>query len=256
MARALKPFASQQVASTIAAWADMIQSEISSDSDEDNTGGFTSGASELLSALDITVIRRELLPDDEVRAVPEIRAKILCGVIREQHSTVALNFAAELLLRGVKEASTAICFIAMHGKGASELSWASFTREHVESLQAIAETEDRYWGFDALRYLCGARDDLAAMVEQRTSHKVGIAKAALLNCVSPTNLAPIFDALWGLTTLSEEARTREPLHLLAHPRGTGKMPRSHRRGTRGGRRGYTHSCSCERNCDIWMLVGG
>lgn len=214
VARALKPFASQQDASTIAAWADMVQSETSPNSDEDSTGGFTSGASELLSELDLTVIRRELLPSEEVTAIPEIRARILSRVIQQHHSTAALNFAAELLLRGVKEASTAIYFIAKHGKDASQLSWASFTSEHVKCLQKIVEAEDRYWGIDALRCLCGAREDLAALVEQSASRKVGIAKAALLHCVSPTNLAPVFDALRGLTTLSEEERNKEPLGLL------------------------------------------
>lgn len=218
VARALKPFASQQDASMIAAWADMIQGELSADHDEDNTGGFTSGASVFLSALDLSVIRCELLPCDEETAIPEMRAKILCAVIREHYSTAALNFAGELLLRGVNKAAVTIYFIARFSKNTSELSWKSFTHQHVERLQMIVEAdeENNCWGLDALKYLCSARDDLASLIEQHASHKVGIAKAAFLYCVSPTNLAPIFDALRELSALSEEVRTREPLSLLKH----------------------------------------
>lgn len=212
--RALKPFASPQDASSIAAWADMVQSKTSPDSAEDSTAGFTSGASEFLSSLDLAVIRRELLPSGEETSIPEIRAEIFYYIIRHHHSTDAMNFAAELLLRGVKKACTAICFIAKHGKYANQLSWTSFTLQHAQCLQEIVKTTYRYWGLDALRYLCGARKDLVAWVEQIASHKVGIAKAALLYCVSPTNLAPVFDAMMGLTTLSEEERNREPLDLL------------------------------------------
>lgn len=212
--RALKPFASQQDASTIAAWADMVQSETVPDSDEDFNEGFTSGASEFLSGLDLTVIRQELLPSEQRTAIPGIRATILCNILRDHSSTAALSFAAELLLRNVKEASTAIYFIANHGRDASLLSWASFTHEHVKCLQEVAESDGYHWGLDALRHLCDARRDLAALVEQSASCKAGIAKAALLHCVTPTNLIPVFDALVQLTTLSEEERNREPLGLL------------------------------------------
>lgn len=211
---ALKPFASQQDASTIAAWIEIIQCEISSDGHDDNVEGFTSGAAELLSGLDLSVIRDKLLPSEDGSAIPAIRANILCQIIQDHHSTDGLNFAAELLLRGVKEACAAIYFIAKHGKILSQLSWVSFTKEHVRCLQDIAETEEYNWALDALRLLCEARGDLVGFVEQIASRKRGITKAAFLYCVSPMDLVPVFDALRELTLLSEEERNKEPLYLL------------------------------------------
>ncbi|WP_440217177.1 SIR2 family protein [Chromobacterium piscinae] len=212
---ALEPFASQQDASIIAAWADIIQSEISSDGHEDDdVTGFISGASEILSSLDLSVVRDALLPSEDGSAIPAIRASILCDVIRNHDSTDALNLAAELLLRGVSEACVAIYFLGKYHKNLSQLSWESFSEEHVRCFHDILETEGSSWALGVLKLLCGARDDLAELVEQIASHKLGIAKVAFHYCVSPTDLVPVFDALRKFTELSEEERNREPLHLL------------------------------------------
>ena len=212
--RALKPFATEKDASTIATWADIIQVDIPPDSAKDSARGFISGAAEFLSLLDLSVIRNEFLLGEVVSTIPEIRSQILCSVIKEHHSTVALNFAGELLLKGVKGASASIYFVARHGKDERRPSWASFTHEHVTQLQNIIETTDHYWGLTTLKCLCSAREDLAALVHQSASQHEGITKAALLYCANPSNLAPVFDALTGLITQSMEERKSEPFDLL------------------------------------------
>lgn len=211
---ALKRFATPQDASIIATWSDTIQGELPDHGDEDINGGFTSGAAEVLSKLDLSVIRNALLPSDQETKIPEIRARIICGILHEHHSTAALNFASDLLLRGVKSASTAICFIAEHGKDGEELSWGSFTYKHVQLLQENSKSTDDNWDLKALRHLCKAREDLATLVRANSSRETCIAKAALLHCVSPKEQGPIFSALRELITLSKEARINQPLNLL------------------------------------------
>ena len=214
VARALRPFASEADAKKIATWADAIQAETTSDSEDDATVGFTSGAASLLAKLDLSVICREFLPSNGSEAVPEIRARILCSILQEHHSTAALNLAAELLLRGVNEAATTIYFISEYAKPKGNLSWKSFTPSHVSRLEAIFADGDESWGLNALRCLCTARPDLAELVKQTAITKFGIEKAALLYCVSPADLTPVFQAMGELLELNEEDRRKVPLRAL------------------------------------------
>lgn len=213
---ALKPFATDDDAKKIAAWADSIEGKVTPESDDADTEGFICGAAAFLGGLDLSVIRREFLPQDESVDIPEIRARILCDILREYHSTAALDFAGDLLLRGVKEATVAIYFISEHAEPGCELSWASFTVAHVDRLEAILDDSDEPWGLDALRSLCAARPDLAEVIKQRASRKSGIHKAALLYCVSPADFTPVFQALGELIEMSDKERQEQPIRLLEH----------------------------------------
>ena len=184
------------------------------ESDADDTGGFTSGAAAFLAGIDLSVIRREFLPKNESVEIPEIRAEILCDILQEHHSTAALDFAGELLLRGIKEAAVAIYFISKFTKPNCELSWESFTAAHVDHLESILDNADESWGMDALRCLCTARPDLAEIVKQTASKKYGIEKAALLYSVSRDDLTPVFRALSELVKMRDEDICNEPVHVL------------------------------------------
>lgn len=214
IARALKPFATDEDAKKIAAWADSIQGKVTPGSDDDDTAGFTSGAAAFLAGLDLSIIRREFLPRDESMEITEIRARVLCDILHEHHSTAALDFAGELLLRGVKEAAVAIYFISEFAEPDCELSWASFTTAHVGRLKAILDDPDESWGLDALKCLCAARSDLAEVFKQEASKKSGIEKAALLYCVSRADFTPVFQALGELVEMSDEERREEPIQIL------------------------------------------
>lgn len=216
IARALKPFATDEDAKKVSAWADSIQDTVTPDSDNDDTMGFTSGAATFLAGLDLSVIRREFLPPEESVGIPEIRARILCDILQDHHSTAALDFAGELLLRGVKKAATAIYFIATFAEPDSELSWASFTAAHVGYLISILDYADEIWALDALKCLCAARPDLAEAVKRGASKKSGIEKATLLYCVSPADCAPVFQALGELIEMSDEERREQPIRILRH----------------------------------------
>ncbi len=216
IARALKPFATDEDAQKIVVWADSIQDKVTTESHDDDTNGFTSGSAGFLSGLDLSVIRREFLPTDESVQIPEIRARILCDILREHHSTAALDFAGELLLRGINNVAVTIYFISEFAKPDCELSWASFTASHVDRLESILGDADESWGLDALRCLCVGRPDLAELLKQTASKKSGIGKAALLYCVSPADLTPIFQALGELIEMSDEERQEQPIRILRH----------------------------------------
>lgn len=214
LTRALKPFATDKDAQKIAVWADFIQEKVTPESDDDETYGFTSGAAEFLNGLDLSIIRREFFPADESVQIPKIRAQILCDILQVHHSTAALDFAGELLLRRIKEAAVTIYFISKFADPDCELSWASFNASHVDRLKSILDDADESWGLDALRCLCASRPDLAELLKQTASKKSGIGKAALLYCVTPTDLTPVFQAVRELIEKSNEERREESLKLL------------------------------------------
>ena len=209
VAAALKPFASDEDAKKIAAWADSIQAA----PDSNDMEGFIRGAAEFLSGLDLSVIRQEFLPADGSEEVSEIRAQILCSILQDQRSTAALDLAGELLCRGIIEAATSISFIGNFAQPDIKLSWGSFTPVHVRHLISSLGAEDS-WALDALKCLCAARFDLSEVVKQEAIKKSGIERAAMLHCVSPADFAPIFQALGELVEMSDEQRQEQPLQML------------------------------------------
>ncbi|GAH63180.1 unnamed protein product, partial [marine sediment metagenome] len=167
-----------------------------------------------LAGLDLSVIQRELFPADESVEISEIRARILCSILQEKHSTAALDLAGYLLLRGVKKAATSIYFISKFAEPDCKLSWASFTAAHVGYLISILDDAEESWALDALKCLCAARPDLAEAVKQDASKKSGIEKAALIYCVSPADFTPVFQALVEIVEMSDEHRREQPFRIL------------------------------------------
>ena len=214
IASALRHLIVDADAHTIAAWANKLQVEIGPESDDDATSGFTSGAAKLLATVDLSVIRREFLPDNGAKVIPAIHARILCSLLQEHHSTEALNFAGELLLKGINEAANAIFFIVNFAELGGAISWESFTSAHVKQLMGIIDNKDHSLGLDALKCLCNKRPDLCKLVEQQAERNVGIEKAALLYCVSSGDLTPIFKALEDLLKMSPQVRSNAPFGCL------------------------------------------
>ena len=215
IAIALKPLATPEDIKKVVELADSISDEVTSDSDDDVAHGFTTGAAVFLAGLEISAIKEGFLPSGESGTVPEIRARILCNILWEHHSTAALDLAGELLLRGVNKAATAIYFIAHFAKPEHGLSWESFTDEHLDRLIAMADDpEEDSSGLNALQCLCSGRPDLAEVTRGRATGKGGLAKASLLYCAAPTERMPVFDALKELANMSSEQRSLEPTQLL------------------------------------------
>jgi len=212
VAVALKPFVSQHDISTVVDWADEIQGKNNDTIDENDIDGFLYGASLLFSDTDLTIIWSQFLKNTLSTNIPDVRTHLLCEILQHRNSTEALNFAADLLLRGVNQAATSIYFISSNG--GEKLSWSAFNHGHVKHLLEIMR-DDTHWVLKALVCLCNARKDLAKLVDEIASHEVGIAKASLLYCTSQTNLAPVFSALRELLTLSEAELACEPTALLS-----------------------------------------
>lgn len=208
VARALKPFATDEDAGKVAAWADSIKT-----AHDDKLLGFISGGAEFLSGLDLSVIRQEFIPADRSKEISIIRGQVLCSILEKHHSTTALDLAGELLCRGIPEAATTIYFISNFAKPDEELSWDSYGPEHVRHLLSILDTEDSS-ALDALKCLCAGRSDLSEAIRQEASKKSGIEKATLMHCVSPDDFAPVFQALGELVEMGDEQRHEQPLQIL------------------------------------------
>lgn len=214
LASALRSFATPDDARRIAALAESIEDEVPVGADDEVAYGFTYGAAQFLSGLDLAIIREAFLPKEKSEPLSEVRARVLCGILQGVHSTDALEFAADLLLLGVRKAATIIYFIANFAKPADALSWAAFSREHVDCLVSkLHDEEDKSWSLKALKLLCEARPDMAKVVGARASTESGILKAALLNCAS-SDPAPVFEALAELSEMGLKERELQCVRLL------------------------------------------
>jgi hypothetical protein len=195
---------------------DSVSDEVTSDSDDEVGQGLICGVAVLLSQQKLGRVRDEFLPSNSTERVTEARARILCEVLYDNHSTEALNLAGELLLRGVSKAATALYFIAYFARAKQELSWEGFTTEHVDRLVASADgPSDESWALKALKCLCQARLDLAQIVSDMAMERGGIRKACLLYCASSSDSDVVFSALVELTGLNSEQLDSEPIYLIS-----------------------------------------
>ncbi len=214
---ALRRFAVPDDAQKVVSLADSIQNEIPADAGDEVAHGFTSGAAVFLSTLDLAVIREAFLPKDESAPLSEVRARILCNILDDHHSTAALDLSAELLVRGVHKVATAIYFISNFAHPKDQLSWVNFSHYHVGHLVSILDDEgkeEESWAVSALKCICKARPDLAEIVAARAQEVSGIAKAALLYCADSTDTVPVFEALAELGAMSIPQRRGQPTHLI------------------------------------------
>lgn len=212
IAPALRPFATDGDAKKIACWADSILRKLPYSNDDDMSG-FIYGAAVFLMGIELSVIRREFLLTDKLMD-NFIRIQIVCTILRNLHSTEALNLAGDLLLMDVPEAAAAIYFISKATKSDWELSWTSYTIAHVYHLETILFDFGDEWALRALICLCSVRSDLAEIVRQSSSKKKGIERAVLLYCVAPTDLTPVFKALEELISMCSEERLELPIRVL------------------------------------------
>ena len=211
---ALKPYATVSDVKKIAILAEIVEGETPQDAEDERTHGFICGAAQFLSELDLAAIRDGLMPQNESDPVTPIRAKLLCTILQEHRSTAALNFAGELLLRGIDQAATAMYFISKFTEP-DHLSWASLNERHVgRLLSSLNGKNEDYGALEFLVLICEARPDLAEHVRASAGEKSGFAAAVMLHATSSANAEPFFKALGELTRMSPEERLAQPTYLL------------------------------------------
>jgi hypothetical protein len=211
---ALLPLIRKEDVAHIAAMADSIDDEVTLDMEDSPARGFTWAIADLLQQIELSVVAQAFLgkpSETKTRA----RELILCEALTNHHSTGALELAADLLMRGWDKAATTIYFIAKFDKSAA-LSWTSYGNAHAERLISIVlqETDNSPWALKALTYLCQARQDVAAVVQERALELAGLQKAALAFAACPKLTEPVFRALGELAQMSEDQRKKEPTFLL------------------------------------------
>lgn len=211
---ALKHFAVNSDVQKIVAWADSIEADLGpGPRTDDDAHGFIAGATEFLSQLELQVVRQSLLGEKAVAEISDFRMLLLCNILSDRHSPAALELAGELVLLGVQKATVSLYFIASYSKSRDELSWTSFSSDHVQRLISMMDAEDS-WALAALECLCAARPDLAELVKREASSMSGIGQAALRYCVSPLDHDPVFRALEALLGMNNKERERQPVQIL------------------------------------------
>ncbi len=214
IAPALAPFVTAADVGRIVELADSLRDEVTPEADEEMDGGFVNAIGPLLIRIEIGAIKDAFLPKLTAAPVTEIRARILTRLLWDRHSTEALEFAGDLLLRGIRDAATAIYFIVTF-KEDDEISWISFNGSHVECLLSMTlDIDNKTSGLDALGCLCKGRPDLAGMIEEQAMNSSCLFRAVLLYCVSPSDGGPVMEALNELVAMSPEQRLSQPIHLL------------------------------------------
>jgi len=219
--RAIEPYIDEKDVKKMVGWADFIEEEGNYESNDAIIDAFASQVGAVLSgsSIDLVSIRDMFLPSDEFVEVPKVKARILCSVLNLRPSSASLELAAELLLHGVNEAASIIYSIShsskFEDKLENNLSWSSFSKDHVKCLLAIIQKKDNANALRALRYLCEARTDLAEVVRTSALNERVFFKTALLYCISPNDSTPIFDALLELTNIFDEQRRDEAIYLFS-----------------------------------------
>jgi hypothetical protein len=214
---ALRPFAIEADIKRIVDWTDSIERSLSKtkrfeDLEEDHFDGFTHGAAEFLSGLDLSSLYKAFFPR-EVMNFGGLRAEILCSILYEHRSTEALNLAGQLLLLGAEEAAFPIHAIGGFSELNPTLDWSSFNTCHVDRLLLMFES-DESWAESALKTLCAARPDLAQVVRTAALMTTGLKRALLLLCVDPTDFEPVFKTLTELSESHVEMRDEHTIGLL------------------------------------------
>ena len=174
---ALKPFAEDSDVERIVAWADSIEAGLAPGARTEDTDGFIDGAAAFLSQLDLAVIRHGLLGEDAAAEISDFRSRLLCSVLWDRRSQAGLDLAGALVHRGVPEAAFSLYMIGGFAESRDELSWVSFSSDHVRVLVSMMDAEDS-WALPALQSLCAARPDLVEIVEREGMGMSGINKAA------------------------------------------------------------------------------
>ena len=110
IAAAIQPLITEDDLCRIVALVDSIEDKVPH-ADDEVAHGLIAGIAKLLSGMDVATVRDAFLPKVKRKRLPEVRARILCDFLRDQHSTSGLELAAELLIRGVTKAPVTIYFI-------------------------------------------------------------------------------------------------------------------------------------------------
>jgi hypothetical protein len=147
----------------------------------------------------------------------KIRTRIVLDCLRTTRSTESLELAADVLLRGFKEAAAEIHFIAGFDEQTSSISWDVFEERHVALLVGLlSDTDDEPWAVEALRHICMHRADLHSLVSERAKATMSpLTRAALFYALGRDYQASVFSALNDFRALGSDERDREPVHLLS-----------------------------------------
>ncbi|GAB2923587.1 hypothetical protein GCM10027093_73620 [Paraburkholderia jirisanensis] len=205
VAPALAPYVSEDDLASLVQFSDELDQILDYEADNDAAAGFTWSTDVLLGDIELALIKQAFFPASVDMAFPRTRGLVLCNLLRDRHTTESLNIVADLLVRGVDEAVTAITFIGKFAEPAANVSWDVFTTDHLARLEALLENGDA-WAVDALRQVCSRRHDLASLVIDRAQRAGALRKGVMLYCANPGNLSPIFEALDELATLTAEER--------------------------------------------------
>lgn len=208
------PYVTKDDAVAMAHFSDLLQKEFESkpDFDEDDFVGFSMALGMLLAQLDIEDLTRHYPIETEGFGVHKFRAKLLCYVLRENVSTESLAFAADLLLKGVDDAVSAICNIAVFSDSSHEVCWDCISYNHVSRLLDFIE---EHWVGNTLKIICAARPDVAEYVLKKAQATDGLMKAMLLHCACPNETAPVFSELKRILALDDDGQKIIPFKVLA-----------------------------------------
>ncbi|MBP1087042.1 MULTISPECIES: SIR2 family NAD-dependent protein deacylase [Pseudomonas] len=214
-ADAIVQYVTDEDITSIASLSDLVQSEVESgpNLDEDGSIGFCIALGKLLGSLDLSIVLQGFPVESEGGLINKFRGKILCHMLGDHVDTASLLVAGDLLLKGLDNAVSAIGKIAVFSVRNKNLSWGGFNRSHVSRLKELIEDT---WVVDALKIMCAASSDIAEYLKEEAALSEGLLKAALLYCVDPKSMEPVFSELEQILALDEKDRKKVSFVILSH----------------------------------------
>lgn len=218
IAPALKPFITNNDTETIIKLIDLVQNNniLEDNYYEEEFSGFVSGASEILSHIELSEIKKYFAPKGTEPVRFTLRTKILCEILSKHHTNEAINIAADLLLIYPKQLSITIFFIAKFGDASNQLSWEIFTIQHIMALINYIENEDnedKKWSLDTLHYILQRRSDLSNQFKEIIVNKEMVIQAVYLSCLN-NNTTLLFNTFKKLIAMEPHERNTQKIFLL------------------------------------------
>ncbi len=213
VAKAIKPFITENDIDLFSTMIRDIQ-----DSQYKKMEGFLLALSDILHGLDIRVIFRVFISENESAGISNAFAGVMTNIIRNNRSEVALEFAGYLLLKGINKAATAIYFIGRFSE-LDNSAWSCFSVEHINYLESNITKNNSCqdaWIQRALMQICKRRSDLANIVKINAKNKNSVEKSILLYSADKNNVEVIFDTLKELSEMTSSQRLLQPIFMFDH----------------------------------------
>ncbi|QWV03967.1 SIR2 family protein [Pseudoalteromonas shioyasakiensis] len=206
----LKKYITKEDINKIQALINKVGSSETGEIKGDSLVAFVSGVSNLLSSIDLAVVK-EILFNSKKNNFPKLNGLILSNLLCEERSNEGLEFAVELLNYDFK-ASLSLYFICAFADEKC-LDFSIFKEEQLEKL-IYYTLEDESWAIRTIQIICANNSNFKSLVVKMIDTvENSYIKVALQSIIS-NEPSLIIETMKGLSNEKTETLNSKPLHLF------------------------------------------